>query len=363
MTAPLLTNRVPLAPQTTRPGVLFAGNFYSAEGGSLSVCEELSGRLADSGWPVITVSRWRDPVRKLGEMVGTAWRKRAQYRVAQIDLFSGAAFTWAEAVAWTARRAGRPFVLTLHGGNLPEFAARSPHRVRRLLRAAAAVTAPSPFLREGMRPYRDDIIELPNALSLEAYRYRTRDIASPNIVWVRALHDIYNPVLVPRVLAQLVGEVPGIKVIMVGPDKGDGSLQRTLQAAASLGVGAHLEFIGGVPKRDVPALLDRGDIFLNTANIDNAPMSVSEALASGLCVVSTAVGGIPHLLRDGVNALLVPADDEMAMAAAVRRVLVEPGLAQQLSRAARARAEAFEWSAILPQWEQLLASVAGGARG
>jgi glycosyltransferase involved in cell wall biosynthesis len=100
--------------------------------------------------------------------------------------------------------------------------------------------------------------------------------------------------------------------------------------------------------------LNRSDIFLNTADIDNTPLSVLEAMASGMCIVSTNVGGIPYLLEHETDALLVPPGDEAAMAAAVRRILTEPGLAERLSRNAYQKAKQFDWSIILPQWDKLL---------
>ena len=99
------------------------------------------------------------------------------------------------------------------------------------------------------------------------------------------------------------------------------------------------------------------DVFLNTTNIDNTPVSVLEAMACGLCVVSTNVGGIPYLLADGKDSLLVEPAKEEAMADAVRTVLGEPGLAGGLSRAARAKTESLDWMTILPQWEAMLASL------
>jgi len=85
-----------------------------------------------------------------------------------------------------------------------------------------------------------------------------------------------------------------------------------------------------------------------------------EAMAAGLCIVSTNVGGIPDLLESEREALLTPADDEQAMANAIRRLLTEPELGETLSFHARRKAEQFDWSAILPQWESLLKSVAQG---
>jgi glycosyltransferase involved in cell wall biosynthesis len=83
-----------------------------------------------------------------------------------------------------------------------------------------------------------------------------------------------------------------------------------------------------------------------------------EAMACGLCVVSTNVGGIPYLLEDGREALLVRPDDAEAAASAMRRILTEQPLAESLSRNARKKAERFDWSAVLPQWEDILESAA-----
>jgi glycosyltransferase involved in cell wall biosynthesis len=129
------------------------------------------------------------------------------------------------------------------------------------------------------------------------------------------------------------------------------------QIAAELGVAHRIGLPGRITKVEVTDWMSRGDIFLNTTNVDNTPVSVLEAMACGLCVVSTNVGGIPYLLEHEHDALLVPPNDPVAMATAVRRLLTEPSLAERLSRNARQKAEQFDWSIILPQWEALLTSV------
>jgi glycosyltransferase involved in cell wall biosynthesis len=295
---------------------------------------------------------------RLLDMVKTVYRRRREYAVAQVDVFSGSAFLWAEAVCAVLRRLGKPCILTLRGGNLPEFARRHPVRVRRLLRGAQAVTAPSRYLYERMAPYRPDLRLLPNALDLRAYPFRLRRNPAPGLVWLRAFHEIYNPSLGPKVLARLLPEFPDARLTMVGPDKGDGSLERARQTARDLGIAERVCFPGGVAKTEVPDWLQKGDIFLNTTNVDNTPVSVLEAMACGLCVVSTNVGGLPYLLNHEQDALLVPPDDAAAMASAVRRVLAEPGLSERLSANGRAKAGQHDWSVVLPQWEALFLSLA-----
>jgi glycosyltransferase involved in cell wall biosynthesis len=342
-----------------KPALLFVGNFLSNAIGTRGVGEDLSRRLTARGWQVITTSSRQFRPARLIEMVGTCWSRRQDYALAQVEVYSGLAFLWSEAVCEILRDLKKPYVLVLHGGNLPSFFQRWPNRGSRLLRSATAVTAPSPYLVERMLPYREDLRLVPNALDLHIYPFRARTAASPKLIWLRAFHSIYNPSLAVEAVARLVREFPSIQLLMIGPDKGDRSQEQTLETAARLGVAEHLKIHRAVSKLEVPRWLCQGDIFLNTTNIDNTPVSVMEAMACGLCVVTTDVGGIPYLFRHERDALLVPPNDPSAMASAIRRVLREPELAGQLSSGGRQRVEKFDWSLVLPQWEQLFEGLAG----
>jgi len=159
-------------------------------------------------------------------------------------------------------------------------------------------------------------------------------------------------------LARLQEEFPDIQLTMVGPDKGDGSLQETRALAEDLGVAHRLEFVGRVPKSDIAKWINSGDIFLNTSSVDNCPVTVLEAMACGACVVTTKVGGIPYVCSHGSDAMLSAPGDTEAMVASVAQILHQPELAGMLSRNARSRVELLDWAAILPRWTSLLRRVA-----
>lgn len=339
-------------------GVLLVGTFPAPGSGAHSSCASLAEHLERAGWRVVTTSRAASRGRRLVEMAATAWARRAEYAVAQVDVFSGLAFLWAEAVCRTLRAAKKPVVLVLRGGSLPEFARERPARVARLLHAAEVVTTPSRYLLSEMRRYREDLLLVPNAVGLRGFQARRRSPARPELLWLRAFHRTYNPAMAVEVLARLLGEGRDARLTMIGRDKGDGSLEETRCRAAALGVTGRVSFPGGVPNDQVPAWLAQGDVFLNTTNVDNTPVSVLEAMAAGLVVVTTDVGGIPHLLEDGKDALLVPPGDPEAMANAVRRVLDDPALAARLSDGAVESVRAFDWDAVLPRWEEILRGAA-----
>ncbi len=345
-----------------RPRVLIVGNFLSEFAGGWGVCESLAAELRGRGFDVITASGRRSRIARLADMMGTAWRRRRDYDVAQVDVYSGPAFTWAEAVCWTLRRAGKPYVLTLHGGNLPAFARRWPGRVARLLRTAGAVTSPSGYLRDGLSTWRSDIRVVPNALAIQEYPFRLRTPARPSIAWLRAFGRLYNPVLAVRALARLATRVPEAALAMRGADRGDGSLEDARSESLGGAAAGRVEIGGPVSKREVPSWLEARDIFVNTSDVDNNPVSVIEAMACGLCVVSTDVGGVPFLVEHESTGLLVPPGDPDAMARALERIVADPELAARLSANARKSAERADWSAVIPVWEDVFDSLAAGGR-
>ncbi|MFO7545434.1 MAG: glycosyltransferase family 4 protein [Trueperaceae bacterium] len=337
--------------------VFFVGDFSASKGGNYSVAEELARRLALEGFDVRTTSARVGRARRVLDMISTAYRQRSEVDVAVIDVFSGMAFRWAEWVTKVLRGAGVPLVHVLRGGNLPKFARAHPERVERVLGGSTRVVALSAYLAEALAPYARSCQVVPNPIEVRDYPFRPREGAAPGLVWLRSFHAIYNPTLAPKVLAEL-RDVEGLHLTMTGADKGDGTRERTLAEARALGVADRLTVAPPVSKAGVPARLNEGDVFLNTTDVDNVPISVLEAMACGLCVISTAVGGIPYLLEDGVDALLVPPNDAPAMAAAVRRVLADPELAAHLSRNGREKAASFDWSHVVPTWRVLLQEVA-----
>jgi glycosyltransferase involved in cell wall biosynthesis len=211
-----------------------------------------------------------------------------------------------------------------------------------------------------MHSYRPDIMLLPNPIELSKYCFRLRNHPEAKLVWLRAFHKIYNPSLAPKVLALLMPDLPKTSLLMIGPSKSDGSLESVILVASSLGVRANLKLAARVPKAEISDWLNKGDVFINTTNIDNTPISILEAMACGLCIVSTNVGGLPYLLADGHDALLVPPDNPEAMAEAVRRILNDPVLATRLSRNAREKVEQFDWSIILPKWQSMFTTIENG---
>jgi glycosyltransferase involved in cell wall biosynthesis len=131
---------------------------------------------------------------------------------------------------------------------------------------------------------------------------------------------------------------------------GSGPLRAELeQLAAGLGIAASVRFTGRVDNAEMGALYRGADLMLNPSTVDNTPNSVLEALASGVAVVSTDVGGVPFLVEDGKTALLVPPGSPQAMADAMLRLAASPELASRLKAAGLQYVQQYAWPGVRPR--------------
>lgn len=331
--------------------MLLVGSHLSGSIGVRSMGEELAARLDENGWRVMLTSAKQGRTARLADMLATMIRRRRDYDLAGVEVYSGLAFFWAEVTSLLLGVLGIPVVLTLHGGRLPQFAERNPRRVKKLLRRAARVTTPSHYLLDSFRAYRRDIEYVPNGIDLSRYFYRVRETPQPRLGWLRSLSHIYRPVDAVLILAELNHDFPELHLRMFGPDKHDGSAEEVFRAIRDHKLEKHVTLAGAVPKTKVPEKLNQVDIFLNTTQYESFGVSVMEAGASGLCIVTSSAGELPYLWHDGVDALLVSPGDTAGYVQAVRRVLLEQDFGRVLSENARKNAEQYDWKRVLPMWE------------
>jgi glycosyltransferase involved in cell wall biosynthesis len=131
---------------------------------------------------------------------------------------------------------------------------------------------------------------------------------------------------------------------------GGGSEEGRLRALAAQRADGAVRFFGRVQPRDMPEFLDEADIFLNSSVVDNQPLSVLEAFAAGLPVVSTPTGDIANMVTDMESGRLVPPGDPAAMASAAIWLLERPSQAAAIARRAERELEKHSWSHVRDQW-------------
>jgi glycosyltransferase involved in cell wall biosynthesis len=314
--------------------------------------ETLGPDLESLGFEVVYASSKKGFVFRLLDMMGAILFHRKKLSYILIDTYSTKAFWYAFLCAQLARLLKIKYIPILHGGNLPNRFKNNPKLCRMLFAKAFKNVAPSGYLKQAFENEGfTNVVLIPNAIEIGKYEFKNRTNLSPKLLWVRAFATIYNPEMALRVLQQLQKAYPEATLTMVGPEK-DGSLQTTKALAASLGLS--VTFTGQLSKEAWWQLAAEHDIFINTTHFDNTPVSVLEAMALGLPVVSTAVGGIPYLITPDVTGKLVPDADTDAMVAAITELLQQQEQGQLLIQNARSFVAQMDWDVVKEKWVEVL---------
>lgn len=246
-------------------------------------------------------------------------------------------FLFTAPVLFCARCLRKPVILHYHGGAAAAFLERWGFLARPLLRQASVVIVPSAFLRETFAEHGISVVELPNLLS-DDLSFRLRQPVRPRFVMARHLEPVYNTACGVRAFRQIVDRYPDAFLVIAGGGSERGMLEGLV---AKLGLNGNIRFAGPVSSDQMMALYDDADVYLNSSSVDNQPVSILEAFACGLPVVTTAAGGIPHLVCDEQDALLARVDDADDLSRQALRVLDDSSLAMRLINNGRVRSESF----------------------
>ena len=348
-----LNKRLQNPKQHRRFSLLYIGNQLSEHGYTATMVETLGELLAEH-YEVFRASSKRLPLLRLVDMLFTLFKLRKRIGIVIIDTYSSKAFYYAWAVALLARLLGKPYIPILHGGDLPRRLQRHPVLCRSIFAFSQVNVAPSEYLCRAFIEAGFQNTELiPNYINISLYPFLLRPSVRPRLLWVRSFHQTYHPEMALKVLALLLPKYPDACLCMVGPDK-DGSLERCKLLAAELGIEDKVEFTGLLDKSAWVRLSVQYDIFINTTNFDNTPVSVIEAMALGLPVVSTNAGGLPYLLTHRHDALLTPIGQEKDFATAIEYLINNADFAQVLAQNARQKVASFDWTVLQKRWYKLI---------
>lgn len=347
------------------PRVCIVGPLPPPSGGMANQCEQLQRLLREEGADIAFV-RTNAPYRpqwvagvpvlragfRLVPYLFGLWRGLG--RVDVVHVFANSGWAWhllAAPALVVARLRGVPAIVNYRGGQADEFFSAAPRHVLRLLAGAALRVTPSVFLARVFARHGLQAEIIPNIIDLSRFRPLPRPPAgdAPHLIVTRNLEPLYDIPTALRAFAIVRASKPGARLTVAG----SGPELAALQAlAAELGLGSAVHFSGRIDNAEIGALYAGADLMLNPSTADNMPISILEALACGVPVVSTVAGGIPDLVTDEHTALLVPVGEAAAMAAAALRVLDDPALARRLRDAGRAEAERYAWPQVRALWQR-----------
>jgi glycosyltransferase involved in cell wall biosynthesis len=331
--------------------LLYIGNKLSVHGNTVTSIEVLGNFLETDGYRLTYASSEKNKLLRFMEMLRKtfALRNRADYVL--IDTYSTQNFWYAFAVSQLCRLLKMKYIPILHGGNLPGRLENSPGVCRMVFQNAHVNVAPSGYLQEAFAKAGFSVIRIPNPFDTGSFPFFERKEVGARLLWVRAFSPLYNPEMALKVVENLETDFPDVTLCMVGPDKS--AMLKQIKSKA-LEKKLHIIFTGRLPKTEWASLSKQYDIFINTAHTDNAPFSIIEAAALGMAIVSTNVGGIPHLLDHRHTAMLVNDNDHLAMANAIREVIRNGALQRSLIANSRHLAAESNWLNVRRKWSEIL---------
>ena len=276
----------------------------------------------------------------------------ALLRLASVDVVhvfsaSYASFLLAPVPAMLAARAlGKRVVLHYHSGEAEDHLAHWGALVHPWLRLADRIVVPSGYLRSVFGRFGYDVQVIPNIVDLSRFQYRERRPLRPRLLCTRNFESIYRVDMIIDAFARLQAVEPAATLTLAGHGSEESWLRRRAAATGATGI----RFAGTIDPANMPALYADADVCVNASVVDNQPVSILEAFAAGLPVVSTPTGDIPSMVRHGDTGVLVAPDDADAMAAGVCWLLRHPDRAVAVARAARLEIDGYTWPAVRDAW-------------
>lgn len=274
--------------------------------------------------------------------------------VVHLHTASYGSFVRKSVLAWLSRVARVPVVLHVHGGGFGQFYARSPRLLQRYIRntltAADRVIALGDHwaaLLVQMAPGAR-VSVVPNAVTPQRPVDQSGEREPVRVLFVGELTEDKGAFVLLEAWHRLSGGPTPVAAHLTM--LGTGDEDRATKTVADLGLAGDVTIPGWVTPADVERLLSHSHVLVLPSRFEGQPMAVLEAMAHGLCVVASEVGGIPDLIDDECG-VLVPADDVGALTAALRRVIVDADARARLGAAALARVhERFDLDTT---WRQL----------
>ena len=253
----------------------------------------------------------------------------------------------------------RPVLLNYHSGEADDHLRRWGFLVTGVLRWVERIVVPSEYLREVFSAHGLKADVVPNAMDLARFRFRKRYPLRPVILSTRNLEPMYKVDNSIRAFGILKSRYPEARLVIVGFGSEESRLRSMVASLSIKGV----VFAGKVPHESIHRYYDNADIMVNSSEIDNMPLSVMEAFASGTPIVSTQAGGIRNMIEDGENGLIVAMRDPDEMADAVSRLLGDPDLAGRLAGRALMDCRRFRWDQVRMRWVEIYRELCGRGGG
>jgi glycosyltransferase involved in cell wall biosynthesis len=252
---------------------------------------------------------------------------------------------------------GKKIVLNYHSGEAEDHLRRWRRSTLPILNLCDAIVVPSEYLVRVFSSFGLKASAIFNIIELDKFAFRERNQLRPVFLSNRNLEPHYGVDCVLRAFARIQQQTPEASLTVVG----DGSQREALEKLTTELNLQHTSFTGRVEHEQIYEHYTNADVFLNASRIDNQPLSILEAFACGLPVVTTDAGGIPDIVTDQKTGLVVAVDDCKTLAERATKLLCDRNMSITITKNAREECSKYTWEVVCEQWLRLYREVAGNS--
>jgi glycosyltransferase involved in cell wall biosynthesis len=282
------------------------------------------------------------------------WRGLKHADIAHIFSASYWSFLIAPTPAWLmARFMGKRTLIHYHSGEARDHLRRF-RSARPILVRADRLIVPSRYLVDVFREFGLRAQIVPNIVDLSQFSFRVREPIRPHLICTRGFHPYYSVDVVVRAFADVKQAYPEAHLDLVGA----GPLEAKIRSLVEQLRLTDVNFAGVASRDEIGRFYDQADVFINGSSLDNMPVSILEAFASGTPVVSTAPEGMRYVVEHEHTGLLSEPGDAQALARNVIRLLRDQGLSSRIAYSAHEECSRYCWKEVRGEWLELYKSVA-----
>lgn len=240
----------------------------------------------------------------------------------------------------------KKIIVTYHGGEAAEYFKNHGAFARRWMNRADKVIVLSGYLEKVFNEYRIPCVVIPNIAKLsETKEHSAYQWDAPRFISVRHMRELYNIPCILRAFQRVQKQLPQACLTILGT----GPLLNELQQYVLDNKMEHVTFVGQVPNNEMKNYLAAHDVFLSAPKLDNMPVSIMEAMHSGVLVISSNVGGVPYMIEDGHSGLLFDYDDDKELAEQMVWVAQHPKESEIILTAAHKEVQRYSWNEVKKQ--------------
>lgn len=282
-------------------------------------------------------------------------------KVDVIHVFSNSGWSWqlyAAPVLWIAWFRKTPVIVNYRGGEARSYFNKSIRWIRPSIVKAKVIIVPSTYLKQVFSDFGIESQVIPNIISLERFipkdKKQNGNIRNPHLIITRNLESIYGIATAIKAVSLLRQTIPDIKLSIAGSGPQKDELQQLVKKE---NLENHVIFTGKLTPEDMAVLYQNADIMLNPTTVDNMPNSLLEAMASGVPVITTDVGGIPYIVENNKTALFTEVNNPDLMAVQIKRLLNDQQLYVELVKNGLQEVQQYTWTNVKKLWLGLYASI------